>query len=55
MVKKRIAAMKLARDNACKLLERLGLEYSLVHQSALTSELLEIVTGYQAVEAGSLD
>jgi F-type H+-transporting ATPase subunit gamma len=43
----RIAAMRLASDNAHNLLDELTTQYNLARQHAITQSLLEIVTGYE--------
>jgi F-type H+-transporting ATPase subunit gamma len=43
----RVAAMRLAGDNARKLLDDLTVQYNLARQHAVTQSLLEIVIGYQ--------
>jgi len=45
----RIAAMRVAADNARRLLDRLGLESVVAERQAITSELLELVAGYELV------
>jgi F-type H+-transporting ATPase subunit gamma len=47
----RVAAMRLAGDNARKLLDDLTAQYNLARQHAVTQSLLEIVTGYQTTVA----
>jgi len=44
----RMYTMRLATENANKLLEKLTLEYNLARSQAVTQELLEIVAGYDA-------
>ena len=44
----RIYTMRLATENANKLLEKFTLEYNLARSQAVTQELLEIVAGYEA-------
>ena len=43
----RVAAMRLASDNARKLLDELTTQYNLARQRSVTQSLLEIVTGYE--------
>jgi F-type H+-transporting ATPase subunit gamma len=49
----RIAAMRLASDNAHKLLDELMTQYNLARQHAITQSLLEIVTGYETALQGT--
>jgi len=44
----RVEAMRLATDNAGRLVDRLSLEYTRARNAAATQALLEIVAGYQA-------
>jgi F-type H+-transporting ATPase subunit gamma len=46
----RVQTMRLAGENARKLLDKLTLEYHLAQSHALTSALLEITTGYEATK-----
>ena len=46
----RMAAMESATRNTEELIERLTLEYNRARQAAITKELVEIVTGAQALE-----
>jgi F-type H+-transporting ATPase subunit gamma len=46
----RMAAMESATQNTQELIERLTLQYNRARQAAITSELVEIVTGAQALE-----
>jgi F-type H+-transporting ATPase subunit gamma len=46
----RMAAMESATKNTQELIERLTLKYNRARQAAITSELVEIVTGAQALE-----
>jgi F-type H+-transporting ATPase subunit gamma len=46
----RMAAMEAATRNTEELIERLTLEYNRARQAAITKELVEIVTGAQALE-----
>lgn len=46
----RVYTMRLATENANKLLEKLTLEYNLARSQAVTQELLEIVAGYEATD-----
>ena len=46
----RIYTMRLATENANKLLEKLTQEYNLARSKAVTQELLEIVAGYEATD-----
>ena len=46
----RMYTMRLATENANKLLEKLTLEYNLARSQAVTQELLEIVAGYDATD-----
>ena len=48
----RIAAMKLARDNALRLLGQLTLEYQMAWQASVTASLLEVLTGYEVTTEG---
>jgi F-type H+-transporting ATPase subunit gamma len=50
----RIYTMRLAVDNAQKLLDRLTLEHNLALSHAATSALLEIIAGYEATAKRSL-
>ena len=45
-----MAAMENATRNTEELIERLTLEFNRARQAAITSELVEIVTGAQALE-----
>jgi F0F1-type ATP synthase gamma subunit len=45
----RIAAVRVAADNARRLLERLELESVVAERQAITSDLLELVAGYELV------
>jgi F-type H+-transporting ATPase subunit gamma len=53
----RIAAMRMAGDNARKLCDQLTRQYNLARQHTITESLLEIVSGYQATlaDAAPLD
>lgn len=44
----RVYTMRLATENARKLLEKLQLDYSLAQSYAVTNSLLEIIAGYEA-------
>jgi ATP synthase F1 gamma subunit len=44
----RVQAMRLAGENAHKLLDELTLEYHLAQSHAVTNALLEILAGYEA-------
>lgn len=46
----RMSAMENATKNTEELIERLTLEYNRARQAAITSELVEIITGAQALE-----
>ena len=46
----RMAAMESATQNTQELIEKLTLQYNRARQAAITSELVEIVTGAQALE-----
>ncbi|MCP4038029.1 MAG: ATP synthase F1 subunit gamma [bacterium] len=46
----RMAAMESATQNTEELIEKLTLQYNRARQAAITSELVEIVTGAQALE-----
>jgi len=46
----RMAAMEAATKNTEELIEKLTLQYNRARQAAITSELVEIVTGAQALE-----
>jgi F-type H+-transporting ATPase subunit gamma len=46
----RVAAMRLASENARKLLDELTMQYNLARQRSVTQSLLEIVTGYEMLE-----
>jgi F-type H+-transporting ATPase subunit gamma len=46
----RMAAMESATNNTVELIEKLTLKYNRARQAAITSELVEIVTGAQALE-----
>lgn len=46
----RMAAMESATQNTAELIEKLTLQYNRARQAAITSELVEIVTGAQALE-----
>ena len=46
----RMTAMESATRNTEELIERLTLEYNRARQAAITRELVEIVTGAQALE-----
>jgi F-type H+-transporting ATPase subunit gamma len=46
----RVYTMRLATENANKLLEKLRLDYSLAQSYAVTNSLLEIVAGYEATK-----
>lgn len=48
----RMTAMHQATDNASELLDELRLTYNKVRQAAITSEILEIVSGADALEEG---
>jgi F-type H+-transporting ATPase subunit gamma len=50
----RIAAMRVATDNARRLLDRLGLESVIAERQAITSELLELAAGYELVRTDAL-
>ena len=43
----RIATMKLAADNARKLLKGVSFEYNLAHQRQITDAIMEVVNGYR--------
>ena len=45
-----MTAMESATKNTEELIEKLTLEYNRARQAAITSELVEIVTGAQALE-----
>jgi F-type H+-transporting ATPase subunit gamma len=45
----RVAAMRLASENARKLLDELTMHYNLARQRSVTQSLLEIVTGYETL------
>jgi F-type H+-transporting ATPase subunit gamma len=47
----RVAAMRLASENARKLLDELTMHYNLARQRVVTQSLLEIVGGYETREA----
>jgi F-type H+-transporting ATPase subunit gamma len=47
----RVAAMRLASENARKLLDELTMQYNLARQRSITQSLLEIVTGYETRSA----
>jgi F-type H+-transporting ATPase subunit gamma len=44
----RIATMRLAVENARKLLRTLEFEYNLAHQQQVTNSLLEVISGYRS-------
>ena len=46
----RMTAMENATKNTAELIEKLTLEYNRARQAAITSELVEIITGAQALE-----
>jgi F-type H+-transporting ATPase subunit gamma len=46
----RMSAMESATQNTQELIEKLTLQYNRARQAAITSELVEIVTGAQALE-----
>ena len=46
----RMVAMDKATENAGELLEKLKLEYNQARQAAITTEILEIVSGAAALE-----
>lgn len=46
----RMSAMESATQNTSELIEKLTLQYNRARQAAITSELVEIVTGAQALE-----
>jgi F-type H+-transporting ATPase subunit gamma len=46
----RVAAMRIASDNAHRLADELTLQYNQARQRAVTQSLLEIVSGYQTLE-----
>jgi F-type H+-transporting ATPase subunit gamma len=46
----RMTAMENATKNTQELIEKLTLEYNRARQAAITSELVEIITGAQALE-----
>ena len=46
----RMTAMESATKNTEELIEKLTLEYNRARQAAITSELVEIITGAQAQE-----
>ena len=46
----RMTAMESATQNTKELIEKLTLQYNRARQAAITSELVEIVTGAQALE-----
>ena len=46
----RMTAMEAATRNTEELIEKLTLDYNRARQAAITSELVEIVTGAQALE-----
>jgi F-type H+-transporting ATPase subunit gamma len=46
----RMTAMESATRNTEEIIEKLSLEYNRARQAAITSELVEIVTGAQALE-----
>jgi F-type H+-transporting ATPase subunit gamma len=48
----RMAAMENATENARELIETLGLQYNKARQAAITNELLEIVSGAEALRGG---
>ena len=46
----RMTAMENATKNTEELIEKLTLEYNRARQAAITSELVEIITGAQALD-----
>ena len=50
----RIAAMRLASDNAHRLLEDLTTQYNVARQHAITQSLLEIMSGYETALQASV-
>ncbi len=46
----RMTAMHQATDNATELIKDLTLQYNKVRQASITSEILEIVSGAQALK-----
>merc|ERR1712032_651296 len=46
----RMASMQAASDNAGELASKLSLEYNRARQAAVTQEILEIVSGAQALD-----
>jgi F-type H+-transporting ATPase subunit gamma len=45
----RMTAMHKATDNATELIKELGLQYNKARQAAITNEIIEIVSGAQAL------
>ena len=46
-----MVAMKAATDNASTLVDDLTLDYNKARQAAITTEILEIVAGSEALDA----
>ena len=46
----RMTAMHMATDNATELLKKLKLSYNKARQAAITNEILEIVSGAEALK-----
>ncbi|HEY8394249.1 MAG TPA: ATP synthase F1 subunit gamma [Thermaerobacter sp.] len=49
----RMTAMKNATDNASELIDKLTLDYNRARQAAITKEILEIVSGAEALKANA--
>ena len=49
----RLAAMRAAEQNIDDRLEELGNEFNRRRQAAITMELLDIISGFEAIESGS--
>ncbi len=49
----RMAAMENASENASELISTLSLEYNKARQASITKELLEVVSGAEALTAAS--
>lgn len=48
----RMAAMDNASNNAGDMIDRLTLQYNRLRQAKITSELIEIISGAEALEGG---
>jgi F-type H+-transporting ATPase subunit gamma len=46
-----MTAMHMATDNASELIRDLTLEYNKARQASITSEILEVVSGAEALKA----